>query len=316
MIFKNSIKILFSNFSIVWKSLVYLFFISLISVVCAYFSLRPIYELLATSGLFESISDIYTSFITTLNLAQFFVALGDLLASVCIVLTSNMVSVWVNIVCFVVVMFIFKTIASNLVMMANCECLNYYMGSMNRASYFHEFGSVLGKNIKVQLCYYLISMPIKLFIIAICFLESRLIGGGLLQAIVTVFLLVLTFAILVSLKYTLMATWIPTVVIKNYGVFRALGASLKLSFRKFGRIFANALGVVLVIYFINVFFGLFTFFVGLLITIPASYLLYCVFGMVTVYDCQGMRYYVDVYNVISPAKKERSDKLKQMKYIV
>lgn len=316
MIFKNSIKILFSNFNIVWKTLVYLLLVFLLTGIGAYFSLRPIYELLVSSGLIEAISDIYTSFITSLNLAQLLMSTSDLLATIWSVITSNIASIWLSIVCFVFIVFVFRSIATSLVVMANCECLHYYMGSMNRASYFHEFGSVLGKNIKAQLCYYLVSLPVKIVIIGICYLECMLVGGGLIQAIFTVFFVMLTFVVLTALKYTMFSTWIPTMVVMNYGVFRALGAAIKLSFRKFGRIFACAIGVVLVIYFVNVFFGLFTFFVGLLITIPASYLFYCVFGMVVLYDCQGMRYYVDVYNVISPAKKEKSDKLKQMKYIV
>ena len=316
MIFKNSIKILFSNFNIVWKTLLYLFIVFLISGLGIYLSLKPIYDLLASSGLIEAIRDIYTSFITSLNLAQFFVSCSDLISSIWFVITGNLSSIWLSIVCFLLVVFIFRTIATSLVIMANCECLHYYMGSMTRSSYFHEFGVTLGKNIRIQLCYYIVSLPIKLVIVGICFLECMLIGGGLLQSVFAVFLLVLTFVILVALKYTLLVTWIPTAVVMNYGIFKSLGTALKLSFRKFGRIFANAIGIVLVIYFVNTFLGLFTFFVGLLITIPASYLLYSVFGMVVVYDCQGMRYYVDVYNVISPAKKEKSDKLKQMKYIV
>ena len=55
---------------------------------------------------------------------------------------------------------------------------------------------------------------------------------------------------------------------------------------------------------------------GLLISIPASFLLYSTFGMVVTYESQGMRYYVDVYNVITPQKRELTDKLSNMKYIV
>ena len=64
------------------------------------------------------------------------------------------------------------------------------------------------------------------------------------------------------------------------------------------------------------FFGLFTCLVGLIVTVPASFLLYSSFGMVSAYESQGMRYYVDIYNVITPKKKERLDKLTDMKYIV
>jgi len=45
-------------------------------------------------------------------------------------------------------------------------------------------------------------------------------------------------------------------------------------------------------------------------------MLYCSFGMIVAFEGQGMRYYVDIYNVITPKKKETSDKLVEMKYIV
>jgi hypothetical protein len=61
---------------------------------------------------------------------------------------------------------------------------------------------------------------------------------------------------------------------------------------------------------------MFTLLVGLLVSIPMSYLLYSSFGMVTAYECQGMRYYVDVYNVITPMKKEMKDKLEDLKFVV
>ena len=52
------------------------------------------------------------------------------------------------------------------------------------------------------------------------------------------------------------------------------------------------------------------------VSIPISYMLYNVLGMVCLYEGQGMRYYVDVYNVITPQKRELTDKLNKMKYIV
>ena len=95
-----------------------------------------------------------------------------------------------------------------------------------------------------------------------------------------------------------------------------LKIAFKNSFRRFGRTFGGAVGVVLVMIILNGLLGVFTFLVGLLISIPMSFMLYSSYGMIVTYEAQGMRYYVDIYNVITPKKKENSDKLSEMKYIV
>ena len=70
MIYKNSIKILFSNFNIVWKSLLYYLFTFLISVTLIILCLNPIYQILNNEGLINRIVELYTDFITTLDLKE------------------------------------------------------------------------------------------------------------------------------------------------------------------------------------------------------------------------------------------------------
>ena len=105
-------------------------------------------------------------------------------------------------------------------------------------------------------------------------------------------------------------------VVFNCGVFRALKAGFVISIRKFWSTFSNSIVLVLFILVINVCAGLATLGVGLLLTIPVSCVLYSMFGMVVLYDAQGMRYYVDSYNVVIPKKKYSSDKVKEVKYMI
>jgi len=190
------------------------------------------------------------------------------------------------------------------------------MGSMNKQGFFVSFFDVLKKNALTQLVYFFITLPINIIIIAFLLLSVRLFSISFAWSLFAVFIIILGYVLLTALKNTIFVSWIPTMVVMNYGILKSLKISFKNNFRKFARIYGGMVGFVLTVFFINVFVGTFTFMLGLIITIPASYVLFSSFGMVAVYEAQGMRYYVDIYNVITPRKKEISDKISDMKYIV
>ena len=55
---------------------------------------------------------------------------------------------------------------------------------------------------------------------------------------------------------------------------------------------------------VNIFAGLFTLGVGLLITLPASYLLYLSFEFVNYYDREELKYFIDKNTVMKPAREK------------
>lgn len=315
MLFKNSLKILFSNFNIVWKSILYFILVFSGCTFLIYLCVNPVYKLLVSNGLIDEVVNIYTNFITSLNFAELGISLGELIEKFVDVIVSNISKIWINFTGIAIITLFLSVFLNNLVIMASCNSLHYYMGSMNRLGFYSSFFDILKKNLKVQLVYFIISLPVKVINFALLLLTLKLFDLSLIWAILGVFIFVILYVILLAFKFTLFSGWIPTMVIMNYGVFKALKVSVKNTFKQFPRIFGNAVGMVLTMLCVNV-LGVFTFFVGLIVIIPASYLFYSAFGMVSTYESQGMRYYVDIYNVITPKKKEISDKLSEMKYIV
>ena len=316
MIYKNSLKILISNFDIVWKTILYYIFVFFVMGGMVYLCVNPIYKLLEQSGFVENITTVYADFLTNLNFTQLLLTINDLILQFVSILTENLSSVWINFVGLGFVFIFLKTYLSNLTIMPSCNALHYYMGSMNKHSYVLSFKETFGKNLKAQLAYFIVSLPLKILYAFLFVLSLRLFNISFVMSILSVFLIAIGFCILLGFKYTLFAGWIPTMVVMNYGVFKALKVSVKNSFRIFPRVFSNAIGIVITLVLSNFVIGIFTFMAGLIITIPFSYLLISSFGMVVTFEAQGMRYYVDVYNVITPKKKEISDKLNSMKYIV
>ncbi|MBQ7351615.1 MAG: hypothetical protein IJW59_01940 [Clostridia bacterium] len=316
MIYKNSIKILFSNFGLVWKMLLYFFLVFSGAVLLVYLLMSPVVKIIDHAGFFNQIVDLYTDFLKSLNLTETLTELSLIIENVFQFIIDNMSKMWLSFVGVGIVVLFLNSLLFNLATMANCASLHLYMGSMTRQGFFSSFSDCFKKNIKAQLLYFLINLPLNILFVGLFILSLKLFRGAWYMSLLAVFVIIVAFVLLYALKSTLFSVWIPTIVVLNYKPLKALRTSVKMVFKRFGRIFSNAIGIVLTILVLNIVLGLFTFFVGLLVSVPMSFLLIATFGMVVVYEGQGMRYYVDVYNVISPQKKEVSDKFRDMKYIV
>lgn len=316
MIYKNSIKILFSNFDIVWKNILYYILVFLITGGLCYICINPIYKLLSAGGLVTDFLNVYSDFVSNLNLTALFTSINTLFEKLTDILQNNLSHVWINFVGIGTTLLFFKFILSNLTIMPSCNSLHYYMGSMNKHGYYLSFGETFGRNFRFVLVNFLVMLPLRVLYLGIFILCLKLFKISFVMSIMAIIIIIFGFVLLFSLKYSIFAGWAPTMCVMNYGVFKSLKVSIKNAFRIFPKVFSNSIGIVITIILSNVLIGTFTFLVGLVLTIPASYLLYSIFGMVVVYEGQGMRYYVDVYNVITPKKKEVSDKLKSMKFIV
>lgn len=316
MTFKNSVKILFSNFNIVWRTLLYLLLLFVFFGVVLYLLATPIVQMIDTAGFFNRFVDLYTEFLSSLNLTSLFDSIAQLIDEVFIFISNNIAELWFYFTAISVVLLFVLPVVVGLVSMPTCISLNLYMGSLARQNLSVSFKENFGKNLKIQLAYYLVTLPINAIGICLLILSFRLFNISWFVSLLAIFGIVIGFILFVSFKHTLFVAWIPTAVVTNFGIWKSLRVSVKMVFKKYGRVLGNTIGIVLTIMCVNFALGVFSFMVGLLISIPISILLINVFGMTTVYEGQGMRYYVDIYNVITPKKKEDSDKLKDMMYII
>ncbi|MBQ3158350.1 MAG: hypothetical protein IJB98_01505, partial [Clostridia bacterium] len=96
----------------------------------------------------------------------------------------------------------------------------------------------------------------------------------------------------------------------NISAFKAFGQGIAITFKNFVRIFANSIIVVLTITFVNVFLGVFTLGVALLVTIPASMVFVCIFELTTYFNCKGYRYYLSSSVLATPLKGD-DEKIKE-----
>ncbi|MBE5738289.1 MAG: hypothetical protein E7354_00940 [Clostridiales bacterium] len=317
MRYKNSVKIVFSNFNIAWKSMLYFFLVIVATLGLLYLAISPIYALLASTGFIGEVLEVYANFLSSLNFTELLLSAKTLGVELIDIFTANMSTIWFNFTAIALILGFFVAIVSNLTIVPMCNSLNYYMGSINNYGFYSSFSDTFGKSLKISLIQYFVALPIDAIIIAIFVTSLRLFNiGWWAMSLIAPFVIMITLVILLSLKCTLFASWIPTMVTMNYSVWRSLGVAIKTSFRYFWKVFGTSVGVVLTIFVLNVFLGLFTLGAGFLLSIPTSFLLYSAFGMVVTFEGLGMRYYVDVYNVVTPMKKEKTDRFEDMRYII
>ena len=316
MTYKNSVKILLTNFSLVWKVLVYIILAGAVVVTLSYFALKSVFLKFLDSGVVELFLEAYSIFLTNLNLTVFLQSMGDCVVKLLDWFHAILPEIWLNLVLFILIIGVFREIVFNLVYLPITNTVNYYMGSMIKYPFVNSMVSTFGLNVRYQLVHLFTLYPIKLLTTYVLVQSFRLFTLQWMWPIVTLFLIVLLFTLLTVTRVCIFNVWLPAMVVFNCGVFKALGKGLKITLRKFLSTFSNSVALVLTILTINVVAGFATFGVALLITVPVSYMLYSVFGLVVLYDSQGMRYYVDSYNVVVSKKKDSTDKLKNLKYIV
>ncbi len=276
----------------------------------------PIYKTLVAEGFFEAVSDTYLDFVTSLNLKVLFENISVLSSGLINIISNNITSLILSLVLFSIFVIILGALLINFYQMPTSSVLNMYMNSNVKQSFMGNFFGTIKRNLGYSALYLVTLLPINFGIFALTIFSLKLFKLKGVLLIFSPFFIIVGFTLLQSLKMTLFCGWVPAMVTQNQNPARALKSNFVVSKRRFLQTFGNAFAVIITLIFINVFGGLCTFGVALLITIPASFLITNIFGMVAFYMSIGQRFYVDPYNVIAPKTIALTEKIHNQKYIV
>lgn len=173
-----------------------------------------------------------------------------------------------------------------------------FMSDNARYGYTSRFVSQLGRSV-------LFSVVKMLFMtIYDTLMHLAVYGVGLLVSgcgvIFVPFAAMLVYIILLSLRYSLIASWSPAVVVGGKGIFSGLTYSIKFAAKSFGSIYLTFMMVWIMIIAFCSLIGIFTFLVGLIIAIPVCMFFINLLNMTFYYGRNGKSYYIDgaVYDPI------------------
>lgn len=124
-----------------------------------------------------------------------------------------------------------------------------------------------------------------------------------LPILIGIFLFVTALIALTSVKLAFTVNWLPELTHGRKSNRRAFVVNFKQSVHGFGKTYSTYLVLVLIIMAINIAALLFTFGAGLLVTIPASYLVIISFQFVSYYTSNGLKFFIGDGAIIGPKKE-------------
>lgn len=163
------------------------------------------------------------------------------------------------------------------------------------------------RNLKEASIYSAIYVPLSVvFDLAVCTVVYFLVFylfNSFTPFLLCVFLFFLIIVIAVSVKMTFTTDWLPALIRGKTGQKKAFIYTFSRKNKKTFNVLSNYLILTLIVLGLNVAAFFFTLGVGLLITVPSSFVLILSFGMVNYYDREEIKYFIDKNTIIKPAKE-------------
>jgi len=308
MTFKNSIKLLCTNFDQVWKLLVY-------HILC----------LGASIGLLAIFGGEYSAFIVqassevnlfsvlqegTLYGASFATALATItnfvIAFFRIMFISNVgAGIYLCVIIFVLLPFLF-----NVGKFVACELAYGYMSACQKQSFTATLIKTLRGSIPYSLLKLLYSIPFSIITLLCIYGFTRIDFTGL--DVLFPFVFVVGVALVGAFKETFNAGWAPASVVYNCTISKSYRIGIRAVLRKSLSIFSTAFVIWILTIVLSMVLGIYS----LIIILPIISPLFHIFEMTAFFQSQGMRFYVDSQTIFSPKRLEENDKIEDIKYLL
>lgn len=308
MMFKNSCKLLFANFSQVWKLLVYhiLSIAFCFGLLCVfyhdYIDIGTLaYEEAGLKNVWSTGTMYGTSFANALTSV-----INFCISFLKIMFTTNVGKG----IYFIAIVFIVLPILINIGKVVTCELLYGFMSACQKQSFVGTFLKTLKTSLVYSLLKTFYSLPFNALVVAGMWGLTRVEGGFFVYLLPYIF--VILSAILMAFKELFNAGWAPAKVVYNHNIFKSYRIGMRAVFRRGARVFSTAFIIYLLAIVLSMVLGLY----ALIIILPIISPLVHIFEMVAFFSSQGMRFYVDNDTILSPKRLEEVDKIEDAKYII
>lgn len=312
MTFKNTFKLLLSNFSNTWKLLLY----RIISVLCVLGLTTvvawPIINVLIKENFFVNLQTSAEGLLFNLNIENIFVTIDGIIKNFYHIILDNGYLTQ-TFICGVVVTVVIAFL-DGYAKVAISESCNGFMSSLTKYAFTNSYVSNFGKATLLNLSSLITSWPLTLAIwLGVYIFASKLYT---IMGVFAIILAIMILVILLALKHTLFGGWKPAMIVHNKSTFVSLSKGVGATCKRFFKALSNYLILVIVGLIINVFALTITAGVALFITLPISTVMFILADQVMYYEAMGMRFYVDSDHIISPKKLEQQDSIAKVKYII
>ncbi len=299
MSYKNTMKLFASNFTLVWKQMAYLLCCMFIFTLCSYTIITPIIDLLAEQGIVEELKMLFNTVYSSPY--EIGLRVSDSLKHIFSAIVNNFSKIYLNLIGVAFLCFIIPYILVQ-ISMFNISSILQQKFTMNMdVNYIQNTLQTLKHSIRFSLANILFSLPF--YALIFLGLELYLVAAkSFLSAIIGLVILSAVIIIIISAKLSIFSCYTGYIIEKKCDPFSAFGKSLTMVIKNFGKVFSISIILTLTIIFVNFFIALFTFFSGLIVTIPATFVLIATYNLVTYFNISGTRYYLSNSLIYNPAK--------------
>ncbi len=306
MMFRNSFRLLFSNFSLFWKELLYRIIVLGICLLLLLPLLKNFLSLGSTQIFFENAKNLFLHFPFN-SLKDYFAYVWQTLQSLFSCISELFDSNAFGVVYLFFVLFFLCPFLISMGDIAVGEVLYCSMSSLSKVSYTGMYVRKIGKSLLYSLFKTMLSLPFVA--LTLCslygFLYLSMINDVWL--IFAPMLMIVSFILIMGLDICLTSGFMPALVVYNCKAKNAFAKGIKAVGRRFFRCLSTITMMLLLLLSIGLLFGVLSTFV----LMPLGYMLILIFRMVMFFGSQGMNYYVDLDTILKPKKLEETDRMKK-----
>ncbi|MBP3431371.1 MAG: hypothetical protein J6K39_00750 [Clostridia bacterium] len=210
-----------------------------------------------------------------------------------------------------IVIFIILPFLINVGKYAFSSMLYSYMTSKNKIGFFSALVKTLNKSFLYALCrtFY------NLIVLAAIFFSIYGLSTIADAFFIAYLLPVCTFVVLVlffTLNQLTVLGWMPALIVFDCNIFSAYKKGLKAVRRHFWATFGATSVNFILFWLIVMIFGLY----GMVVLIPLMTTFLIVYNMTIFFSSQGMRFYYNENNILTPKKLEEVDNINKTAYIL
>lgn len=154
-----------------------------------------------------------------------------------------------------------------------------------------------------NLIYVPLSVIYDVLVAALLIVTLFLMLKGIQFFFVSVFIFALIMVIAIAIKMTFTCDWLPAIIRGKMGLKQSIIYTFKQKNKHTFNVFSNFVVILIMAFALNVMALFFTLGVGILLTLPASYVIIISFEMVNYYDREELRYFLDKNTIIKPEKE-------------
>ncbi|MCD8293873.1 MAG: hypothetical protein LUE27_01310 [Clostridia bacterium] len=309
MKFKHSCHVLVDNFSLIFKQLLFRIVIWVIFGVLYYFCVYPaVAKLLQSDALTEIIQyikDIFNAIFSgdISSMPDIVEAIKTAYSDFMELLTSSVGNIVLTAVLIAVVHLISKWITS-LCNYGAGQCIADKMSMRVDDHFFATTIRCFRKSAIYSLIYVPLSFIYEILVSAVMFwLLYLLVVNSVLPLLLAIFIFTAVLVFAIAVQMTFSSDWIPSLTRGTMNQREAIKYTFSRKNKQTMNMLANYVIIVLIIFSVNVLAAISTLGVGLLITIPGSYVFLLCFQMVAYHDRERITYSIGPDSMIEYKKE-------------